>query len=540
MKYTTDKPCSYESYFSNLNHDEGKPSYALGVTFGVDLEIWRVILKSIFGKEFNEKQEFNKACLFTDKVSYIDSNLKRDLLHNKLVVMKPKVDGYLHTKFVLLQYEDKFRLIVFTKNIQSSTSFDCIFPLVGECKEKESNCNGKRIAEYIEYLVSKSQNKYPMGLDIDSLKKCSFTSEYHGWKLNDIQFAYGKKRFEPDLWNKVISSNCMISPFLDDGTIQEIQKKRGSHFGKTKILAYPDHIEKITDKSGISFYMGKVEERKSDIFQYRFHAKLYLNDDKKSMIMGSANLTQMAKNVHCEMLLELCANDEPAYQEVKAVFDEEKLIEEYNKAHALVMDYDLDNDQDEGEACGTLPKYAKIYVLRNGNGHYEMHVIDTVNHVEVDKIWGQPYENAVFYIQYNDKMIYIEREKYLEDELVKKIQGGYTYSEYEALVKKYLIKFCKENDDAIFKGRKSADFPSQNMQANDSSNRGKTKQLEEIPCLYHTIFQMYEDKWNERKRNKKANHEIDKELLKEVLEELLEKIYEPSNIEMVNSILEKC
>lgn len=121
---------TFHSFFEKMKDEYGIPEYVIGVTFGVDLDKWREILKTVYGSDFSERIVFNKAFLFTDKVYIKDTNRNRDLFHGNLLYAIPSVKGYLHTKFVLLCYKDKFVLVLSTKNINGNTSYDCILPFI--------------------------------------------------------------------------------------------------------------------------------------------------------------------------------------------------------------------------------------------------------------------------------------------------------------------------------------------------------------------------------------------------------------------------
>ena len=86
--------------------------YALGVSFGVDLQKWSLILDAIFnikdnqqiGYRYNVIKKFDHALLITDSV-YIDCTNKnlRDRLTENLKHRIWSESGYLHTKFILIK-----------------------------------------------------------------------------------------------------------------------------------------------------------------------------------------------------------------------------------------------------------------------------------------------------------------------------------------------------------------------------------------------------------------------------------------------------
>lgn len=537
----------FQTYFEKIRDIYGKPDYAVGITFGVDLEKWRGILKILFGQEFREKRRFEKAHLFTDKVSMVDSNRRRDLIKDNLSYSIPKVKGFLHTKMILLKYDQEYVLLVLTKNLMGTASYDYIVPLTGCAASGEGSRNhGEKLVTYMEYLFSKagldeSEKSRHIGMiDFENLRHCVFECAYEGWSLEDFQIAYDDQRFGGKLWNHILSSDQFVSPFLDVETIQSILACRKSQtvfqskISSVKILAYPDHIQKVKkeceDTSGIEFFMGKIREEKGYVTQNRFHAKIYFreNDQDYSIILGSANLTGMAKETHCEMLIHLKTKDVHNYKKVQSLFDMKNgLIEQYNEGTALPVDYDEEDDREEGDFCGVLGSRDSIYVKKSEN-KFELHVVKGTGE---DVLWGMPYDHAVYYVVYFDKMLRVDPSIYLEDTQVVHYQDAYTFLQYEALVKQYLLQFQRENDLAVLQGRILPAYPSQSK--GDTRNSGG-KVREEIPCLYSTIDSLLEEK-----RRKNKSDTISRAQLLEILKELKEKMYLQSNIHVVQNMIDQ-
>ena len=548
QKNNVNKPDNFIKYFKEVKEVYGTVEYVIGVTFGVDFEKWREILDVLLE---NKEDKKDRAFLFTDRVMITDSNPRRDLLKGSLKYCVPKVNGFLHTKFVLikLKNQDKYIMVVMTKNIVGTGSYDCAIPLVskgdtpsetGDKQKKEcENLSGKKVTDYIEYLSSKrsSDDKLCDKLNeikgwIKSLEKQRFISGYEGWELKDFQIAYDENRFTNELWEKMLSCDLMVSPFLDVDTVKEIEnKKNGSDIESPKILAYPSHIKKVIDEgSGVNYYTGKLNERKAS--QNMFHAKMYFKHDGNIMMLGSANLTKYAKDNHCEIMLELEAKSDEYYKNAHGFFDEEAMIEKYDDKKIYI---DNNDELDETSESFNVERDF-IYVKKindNTRNKYELHILKK----DKDIIWGEPYENAVYYVIGKwDKMVCVDKSIYLSDNEVEKknkqpdYNGDiYTYDEYEQLVNYYLKEFIKVSDYDVLRGRRIPSNPSQKGGIREEAGG---KRLEQIPCLYRTIYQKLEEK-----RGREQTPTLKD--IKNVLEEIYDSIYDENNKDLIKAMLDK-
>lgn len=525
----------YKSFFSEIRETYGAPEFVVGVTFGVDLEKWRIILKELFGKEFSEKRGFEKAYLFTDKVSFIDTNTKRDLLKGYLTYKIPKVKGYLHTKFLLLKYSDKYILVVSSKNIANSGSYDVIIPFLSKKADSIKETHGKILCDYFEYLkLPEKQMKI-----LDTLKVYDFVPIEGNWQITNFEIAYGKKRFSQELWDKISSCDFVISPFLEESMVKEVAKIAGVKNRAVKLLAYPEHIKKVKNETenAIYYYMGKVVEQKACIFQRRFHAKIYAtleteaNVKKTKLYFGSANLTKEAKNRHCEMLIGLEQDGEA--EEYSAILDifsvDSDLTEIYDEKKALSTDYDTDNDQEEGAFCGPLSYTSKIYVkeiyINETSKVYELRI---VNDKGEEKVWGKPYVAPVYFVEFFDAMLCIEEEIYLTDEEVRDREGALCYSDYVQRVERHLRQIRKNNDWDILTGNSTSSSGRRN-----DNNGQKSLKAGKIPCFYNALFQQLAMK------NTADKAEISLEELSEALNTMKELLYEEETIQFIDGLLEQ-
>lgn len=470
----------------------GEPDYVIGVTFGTDLDKWREILFGIFGEIFRKDAKFNKAFLLTDPIQIIDTNDKRDLFKDNLDYKICEVDGYLHTKFIILFYKhddnNKFVIFISSKNISNSSSIDILIPFVSsKIKSESSNIvtAGSAISHYLDFLrMPADKYDYSWIADYD-------ISPIYGGDVKKIEIAYGKgdsrKRFSEDLWKDVLSCNRIISPFVDNETVCKVVAD------KTFILSYPDRIQKVinesknsNDSSKISWYMGRIVDRNNMIYQERFHSKVYtrydLERDKTVFVFGSANLTWEAQNKHCEILVELELEGDSLYKEIDKIFKEYAIP--YNEGP--VPDNDEINEDEPNSK--SLEKDAKIYVERLNDG-YRLHVIKKQNGKDIS--WGEPYPNAVYYVIYGNNMIFIRTDNYLEPAEFEKYNSDgkdiMTYEEYAKHVTEYLKKFVSENDASVLRGRRGKLSPSQGTLSKKGS-RDISTVSEQTPCLYNTLY----------------------------------------------------
>ena len=538
--YDINEPNDASEYIEHalkISEMHGVPEYVIGVTFGVDIDKWRSILKNLFGNEFQQNQSFDKAFLLTDKVSVIDTNKKRDLWKDNLKYKVCRVSGYLHTKFIIVFYKDYFVLLVSSKNISNSASFDILIPF--KAKKNTVNKAGEEIANYLDYL------------EMDKEKYCYDWIQEYGVEslidekiiVRDFQIAYttqsvdGKpirKNFTDELWNKIIESNMVISPYLEEEQVNEVLNKHQND--KVRILAYPKEIKKLNvqcrknnDETPI-FYMGKLVDNIP--LQYKFHSKIYAkysDDNTLTFIFGSANLTKEAKERHCEMLVEIEMKREDAqtfYNALENVFT--KYAENYDVNRILLND-DEEEDAENGICRDkTLGFDDKIFVEKRSN-KYQLHVCKNFGTEKQKNInWGELYENPVYFVTSEEQMICIKEENYISDSECVRFGNALTFADYKKEVLIYLEKFKKESDLQVLLGRKADSYPSQ---WGSDRNEGKRMKLQAVPCFYNALYGIMAQKTN--------GDTTDIETLKNGLEELRSLLNGAEYIKMIDGVLKE-
>lgn len=520
---------NFSSFFETIINEHGRPQYVIGVTFGVDLDKWRTIQKTIFKEEYSDRIPFDRAFLFTDKVYIKDTNPNRDLYKGNLLYAIPSVDGYLHTKFVLLCYGEKYVLVMSTKNINGNNSYDCILPLVFS-RGNEESLHGRKVKNYLEYLIKQTTNyEIPKSLitSIAPLDQFQIVSSLSGFEVGDFEFAYGKNRFTDELWEKVSASQEIVSPYLDKDIIDSLTDSK-------KILSYPEQIAKVEENkvhSNISYRVGKGNyENKCLIAQRKYHAKLYFYWDKEKnkgrMIVGSANLTAFARNKHCEMLVELVTSCKSTYEEREAFFNDDDWTEAYRKDidYTPLVDGEEINDE---EPMSVIGDEDSIYVKQDHkSGVFEVHLVKNSNTENAtDIIWGAGYTKASFYVIYEGQMLLIDENRYIQN--IDNYTDALSYEAYAKLIDENKQRLQKESDSAVLTGRKGATY---STRTGRKEKEGRGLIVEDIPCLFETIFQKLEGKRN-------RNNNITAQQIFDALSEIRNSLFDQNLVSQIDLII---
>lgn len=525
------KEYQFNSFFEEIKKEHGIPDYAIGVTFGVDLEKWRTINRAIFGRGFSDKKKFDKAFLFTDKVYIKDTNRYRDLYSGNLWYAIPDVKGYLHTKFVLLCYKKKYVLVLSTKNFNGNGNYDYILPLVFE-QDEENHIHGENTQKYINYLI-KCSNRYSipelLKNHIKELHKYKITSTIEGFSAGLFEFAYDGNRFSDDLWKKVTGSSGIVSPYLDETTIKSISNSK-----EIMILSYPDQINKIENKpESITFRVGKGTYVDGQmVAQRKYHAKLYFdwdeNNDVGRMIVGSANLTLAAKQFHCEMLVELITKDKDVFVAQESFINNESWTELYDSDKEYMVLTDDDYDPDDDVPIPIVGDNSMIYIEFDEK-YYTAHIVKEKENI----VWGNPYVVASYYVVCGQQMLYVDKNRYVLDKSIKQYNGALSYDEYSLLIEERKEKLQRESDRSVLTGKK------QSFSDNSGSKRNKAENgvvVEDIPCLYDLLFRNLE---KSRNKSKDKSPFVSKEMIIEELTNIRNSLFNEKWIGQIEKMLEK-
>lgn len=552
---------SWCDFFEQIKKNYGTPDYMLGVTFGVDLNVWRKILSVMFNDEttgekvFNKKKKFDRACLITDVVKVVDNDPGRDFISNNLNLVVVKTAGYLHTKFILLRYENanpEYVLCISSKNITANDSYDFCFALESfrpdnnDLIEKKNN-HGEKIYNYIEYLLKKGTGQMPT--ELGSLIEYSFRPEREereaGWRLVDFEIAYPETRgadssvaWKNMLWEKIYSSEMIISPFLDREQMLKVQEQVTSaqevnsdaRVQKVKVLAYPEQIQKILDASDgedhlscIDFYMGKVSVINRDrLYQNKFHSKIYIG--KNWLILGSANLTSTAKTSHCEMLVSFEIPNS-VYEEMALIFEpRQNLTERYDKEKALVTLLEGEESQiiNEDELLngisGSIGRQIGYYVCPYEE-RWQLFLNDKVIAI---------FDSPLFYIETGDEVIFLSEDTYADDKRIN--APALNFESYRRLVASNLSKMIEGNDMLVLQGKRRQSGETSN--GNRGRNDGTGMIVDSVPCIYETIF-------DEIRKYEKGS-EVEQATIKYVLENMAESVYGDELNQFIGQLIEKC
>lgn len=483
--------------------------YAVGVTFGADLEVWRKILKKLFGDEFKANEKFDKALLITDKTVLTDSSPKADLIEGKLNIVIPKMqNGYLHTKLIVVKYENGFKLAVSTKNIVGSSSYDIIMGSDSVEAEPNTDTHGKIILEYIRSLTDKLPKSF------NELQKYNFVPEKQGWTLDKIEIAYNK-RFSDVMWDGLLSCDLMISPFIEETELNALKNKDNN----VRLLSYKNSIDKFKDKldaqyNNIHFYTGALGKKGVE----HFHAKIYAKKEKENggavIYFGSANLTDQAHNKHNEILMKLTA-PEAEYDKLSGIFKLKELVIPYKKA-----EYDEDKYEEDDDESVNVDALTKLYVSKEENG-FVLHL----------KGKSYPFKEAVYFpaIKINNFetiKVYIRRENY--DDTEAKKNGGLLYDDYIDLAEDNIKEMKLKSDIAFLSGTSAA--------RNDGGSKAKgtaAQRVEPVPCIYNAIYS------RAAKEMKDTQEDISEETVLKVLSDIKEQLTGEKYIGIINTLIEK-
>ncbi len=492
----------------------------------MDLDKWRSINKTIFGRDYSEKIKFDKSFLFTDKVYIKDTNRYRDLYNGNLVYAIPDVKGYLHTKFVILCYENKYVFILSTKNINGNGNYDYILPILFE--QEENATNGKEVAGYLDYLINctKDQSLIPEELKthVKNIKNYQISSSIENFGAGLFEFAYDEKRFSREMIRKIRDSSKIVSPYLDEFGIETLSKN-------VKILAYPQQIQKIFENAqGISFRVGKGRYRDGQLIaQRKYHAKIYFRwyeeNECGHLIVGSANLTKAAQEKHCEMLLELKTSDKNVYCSKEVFFDDEEWTEEYDsgKDYSVLVDEDEFDDEDPATI---LSNNSRIYVNKKGEDGFKIHVVS--DNLNKDEEWGPTYDVASYYVENERRqMLHIDESIYAESCYTDNIPEALSYNEYIKLIEDRKALLQKESDMSVLTGRK----PGNLIGAGEKKEKEqKGMALESIPCLFETLFRNLE-------KRKGDGIEVSERMIIDELKDIRNSLYDKQWIEQIDIMI---
>ena len=502
-------------------------SYVVGVSFGTDLSKWREILREIFNEQaesvgghcFNQLKKFDKAVLITDPVSITDRYGKEAIESDKLeILLRGTKQAYLHSKMILIALQKnenvseptKYVLLVSSKNITYSKSFDLVVTLFSQEGAEASGGSGKEILDYLTFLAKDDEKKEMLSKNLPNLENVKFDvrneeNEYEA-HVTDIVFSYDGHKFQDHVWAELMKSTLVISPYLTQE--QFVNWKQGGK-GK-KLLTYYNSADKImkaldsNQKTNMpTIYVGSIAEEGGRV---KFHAKLYANlesdenGDKYTRIwLGSANLTCEAKSNHWELLIGFAIKDNKKGNNSTYTFDHIKTqvmkpSTGGNKFNPLIELYQSkrrgeDTDPDE-EAGGTSVGRMNRYALFQISGGYEWRIYNSSN-VFKESVVVSRSEIGNWIVMNNDDEteLFVCKDNYLSADLAKENTGYIKYEDYKKLVNENVKKK---------KGKYYRDILFMTNAKKASSNKrgrkrnGNSPSYIKYPCLYKNMMELSE------------------------------------------------
>ena len=350
-------PLSFILQNIGFNKDGYSPCFALGITMGVHLDRWRDVLSEL---DTEKNGSMNKNSLLLYNSGYIkDLDPNRELRLNTFSFCGIKQNrGLIHTKLILIMLknnnnETRFVMLVSSKNISGSESFDLTLPLYSVPAKDKSASHGSEAAGYIRYLCSladeekRKETERKLAELLELLPAYDFTAmqwrsgqeperEYRDslTRLDGLWFSYPGHWFSKEQRDEIFSCSMIVSPYSDSGSFKRIIENNRELF----MIGYDESFRKI--------YAESPQLLKGRLSTGPFHAKLYVRKDAGhtvSYYLGSANLTKEALGadgqapVNSEMIVKLTksCDDDKEYDRLKKY-----LFGGYNK---LITEFDPEN-----------------------------------------------------------------------------------------------------------------------------------------------------------------------------------------------------
>jgi len=365
--------------------------YGIGTTYTLDLTTLLMIplAASSFSTFENKEISSDNIALFDSLQKIINKltvfcqegqialpkniNLLYSFLDQTVVEAKPVYeDRVFHPKTWILKFscdenDDKYRMVILSRNITFDKSWDNIVVLEGE-KMNRINQNNKPLSDFISYLPQIAANKIPTSqtskiLDFaEEIKKVKFNTP-EGF-TDDIEFCpLGISNSSQDFWpfKKDCDRAMIVSPFISSNllnrfpsqdnilissadSLSDLQSNIKPNF--TRIFILNDAVEELNLSD------EEAEDIKSDInFSSGLHSKLFIqeNDDKVFLWAGSANATYAAFNGNIEFLVGFQGNrPEIGIDKLLGDLDDDRsfinLLEEYGYIPDNSEDEDLQDD----------------------------------------------------------------------------------------------------------------------------------------------------------------------------------------------------
>lgn len=304
-----------------------------------------------------------------------------------------------HPKFWLVKYENNkgdaiYRCLILSRNLTFDRSWDVAICLKGEVKSdlrlKAGYEKSRPIRDFLQSILKLarkneiSQNKRKSLQDLaDEIVNVKF--ELEDDKLDYSFCPVGIDGYDINKTELLSKYNeiLIISPFLSDGIIEEINEKASMNANKNSIITRKSELSKLKQSSVSNFDIYVVKdlivdgedafsEGDNEIIEERqkqdIHAKLYLKTrySDSEMFLGSLNASNNAFYGNVELMLKIYGKRRYLnVDQLKSdLFGDNPKDNPFEKAE--IKDYDepeiTENDQFEKiikEIC-RLTSYAKV------------------------------------------------------------------------------------------------------------------------------------------------------------------------------------
>ena len=348
-----------------LMPDEGwQTSWAIGTTFSLDLEVLMGIPLALFhGKYLSETTHLSN--LRTDMLDALDkvreklfvfvheNNISAKCAYSMLMgfldqnIWNIKLDSpnqNFHPKVWLIRYENtldpqgyKYKLIVMSRNMTAATDFDIAVSMDSFQTGKEHDDNASLIRMMTALMNHTKRNKIIKQFSKE-LKWVRFSAPYP-FDSKPVLFwphTYNKLDVSPLLRNDKYNELLVISPFIDNNTLDFLNSKMAEGIEKKPILVSREHemdmLKPETLKKWDCYQWNSMLEEASDYEEYEsgqanneslgrsisLHAKIYIAkaalgrdwSQWNNWFIGSTNSTQAGLRVNYEAQVQLRSNHE--------------------------------------------------------------------------------------------------------------------------------------------------------------------------------------------------------------------------------------
>lgn len=348
-----------------LMPDEGwQTSWAIGTTYSLDLEILMGIPLALFhGKYLSETTDLRN--LRTDMLDALDkvrerlfvfvheNNISAKTAYSMLMsfldqniwnVNLESPNQNFHPKVWLVRYEGllnpqeyRYKLIVMSRNMTAATDFDIAVSMDSYPTEREHEENASLIRMITSLMSQTKRNRIIKQLSHE-LKLIRFSAPYP-FDSKPILFwpqAFNKKDVSPLLRNDNYLELMVISPFIDNATLEFLANKIAKGTKKKPILVSRenemDALNPETLRKWDCYQWNSMLEEASDYEEYEtdkpfeesygrsisLHAKIFIAkaalgrdwNQWNNWFVGSTNSTQAGLRINYEAQVQLRSNHE--------------------------------------------------------------------------------------------------------------------------------------------------------------------------------------------------------------------------------------